>query len=135
MIWFQDIIDNQELSTIINISFIIPGISFVKINTVITELINLEEKLMAKKNVIVKSDLRKNLPEVAAFIRELADKVETGQVTLVQSGQDVVIDLPETVSFELEYYEQPKKRGLKKQIEIELQWTEGDQKRESVTLG
>ena len=90
---------------------------------------------MAKKNVIVKSDLRKNMPEVAAFLRELADKVETGQVTLIQSGQDVVIDLPETVSFELEYYEQPKKRGLKKQIEIELQWTEGDQKRESVTLG
>ena len=90
---------------------------------------------MAKKNVIVKSDLRKNLPDVAAFLRELADKVETGTVTLVQGGQDVVIDLPETVSFELEYYEKPKKSGLKKQLEIELEWTEGDQKRQSVTLG
>ena len=90
---------------------------------------------MAKKNVIVKSDLRKNLADTAAFLRELADKIETGQVTLVQSGQDVVIDLPETVSFELEYYEQPKKHGLKKQLEVELQWTEGDQKRDSVTLG
>jgi amphi-Trp domain-containing protein len=90
---------------------------------------------MAKKNVIVKSDLRKNLPDVAAFLRELADKVETGTVTLVQGGQDVVIDLPETVSFELEYYEQPKKHGLKKQLEIELEWTEGDKKRQSVTLG
>ena len=84
---------------------------------------------MAKKNVIVKSDLRKKLPDVAIFLRELADKVETGTVTLVQGGQDVVIDLPETVSFELEYYEQPKKSGLKKQLEIELEWTEGDQKR------
>lgn len=63
---------------------------------------------MAKKNVIVKSDLRKNLPDVAAFLRELADKVETGTITLVQGGQDVVIDLPETISFELEYYAQPK---------------------------
>ena len=90
---------------------------------------------MAKKNVIVKSDLRKNLPDVAVFLRELADKVETGTVTLVQGGQDVVIDLPETVSFELEYYEQPKKHGLKKQLEIELEWTEGDKKRQSVTLG
>jgi len=90
---------------------------------------------MAKKNVIVKSDLRKTLPDVAAFLRELADKVETGTVTLVQGGQDVVIDLPETVSFELEYYEQPKKHGLKKQLEIELEWTEGDKKRQSVTLG
>jgi len=90
---------------------------------------------MAKKNVIVKSDLRKNLPDVAVFLRELADKVETGTVTLVQGGQEVIIELPETVSFELEYYEQPKKSGLKKQLEIELEWTEGDQKRQSVTLG
>ncbi|MCK4801963.1 MAG: amphi-Trp domain-containing protein [Anaerolineales bacterium] len=90
---------------------------------------------MAKKNVIVKSDLRKKLPDVASFLRELADKVETGQVTLVQGGQDVIVEMPETVSFELEYYEQPKKGGLKKQLEIELQWVEGEKKRQSVTLG
>jgi amphi-Trp domain-containing protein len=90
---------------------------------------------MAKKNVLVKSDLRKNLADSAAFLRELADKVESGQVTLVQSGKDVVIDLPETIGFEIEYYEQPKKRGLKRQLEIELQWTEGGRKRQSVTLG
>lgn len=90
---------------------------------------------MAKKNVIVKSDLRKKLPDVASFLRELADKVETGQVTLVQGGQDVIVEMPETVSFELEYYEQPKKGGLKKHLEIELQWVEGEKKRQSVTLG
>jgi len=90
---------------------------------------------MVKKNVLVKSDLRKNLPDAAAFLRELADKIETGQVTLVQGGQEVVIDLPETISFELEYYEQPKKRGLKKQLEIELEWSEGGKKHKSVTLG
>ncbi|MGB2962688.1 MAG: amphi-Trp domain-containing protein [Anaerolineales bacterium] len=90
---------------------------------------------MAKKNVLVKSDLRKNLPDVAAFLRELADKVETGQVTLVQDGGDVIVELPDTVSFEIEYYEQPKKGGLKKQLEIELQWMEGGKKRQSVSLG
>ena len=90
---------------------------------------------MAKKNVLVKSDLQKNLPDVATFLRELADKVETGQVTLSQSGEDVVVDLPETVSFELEYYEQPKKHGIKRQLEIELQWTEGGKKHQDVTLG
>jgi len=89
---------------------------------------------MAKKNVLVKSDLRKSLPDAAAFLRELADKIETGQVTLVQDGNDVVIDLPETISFELEYYEQPKKQGLKKQLEIELEWKEGGRKHKSVSL-
>jgi amphi-Trp domain-containing protein len=90
---------------------------------------------MAKKNVLVKSDQRKNLSDSAAFLRELADKIESGQVTLMQGGKDVVIDLPETVSFELEYYEQPKKRGLKKQLEIELEWTEGGRKHKAVSLG
>lgn len=90
---------------------------------------------MAKKNVLVKSDLRKNLAETAAFLRELADKVETGRVTLTQGGKDVVVDLPETVSFEVEYYEQPKKHGLKRQLEIELEWIEGGRKRQDVALG
>ena len=90
---------------------------------------------MAKKNVLVKSDQRKNLADSAAFLRDLADKVESGKVTLVQGGQDVVVDLPDTVSFELEYYEQPKKHGVKKQLEIELQWTEGGKKKQNVTLG
>jgi amphi-Trp domain-containing protein len=89
---------------------------------------------MARKNVIVKSDLRKQLSEVAAFLRELADKIETGKVTLVQGDQDVQVDLPGTISFELEYYEKPKKRGVKKQLEIELQWTEGNKKHQSVSL-
>ena len=75
---------------------------------------------MAKKKVIIKSDLRKKLPDVAIFLREFADKVETGQVTLVQGGQDVIVEMPETINFELEYYEQAKKGGLKKQLEIEL---------------
>ena len=90
---------------------------------------------MAKKNVIVKSELRKTLPEVASFLRELADKVETGKVTLVQAGQDVTVELPDSVDFELEYYEQTKKNGLKKQLEIELEWVEGEKKHQSVTLG
>jgi amphi-Trp domain-containing protein len=85
--------------------------------------------------VLVKSDLRKTLPEVAAFLHELADKVESGEVTLLQGGQDVSIALPDTVSFELEYYEKPKKQGVKKQLEIELEWVEGGKKHQAVSLG
>ena len=90
---------------------------------------------MAKKNVLVKSDQRKNLADSAAFLRDLADKIERGKVTLVQGGKDVEVNLPETVSFELEYYEQPKKYGVKKQLEIELEWTEGGKKKQDVSLG
>ena len=54
---------------------------------------------------------------------------------MVQGSQDVVIDLPGSVSFEVEYYEQPKKRGMKRQLEIEIQWSEGGRTRQGVSLG
>jgi amphi-Trp domain-containing protein len=90
---------------------------------------------MSKKNVLVKSDQRKKLSDVAVFLRELADKIESGQVTLMQGGQDVQIELPQTVMLELEYYEKAKKHGVKKQLDIELEWTEGGKKRQGVSLG
>jgi amphi-Trp domain-containing protein len=90
---------------------------------------------MAKKNVLVKSAQIKDLADAAVFLRELADKIESGQITLVQGGQDIVVDLPDTVNFELEYYEQSKNHGLNRQLEIELQWSEGGKKKQGVTLG
>ena len=93
------------------------------------------EERWPRKTCLLKVIKEKNLADAGAFLRDLADKVESGKVTLVQGGKDVVVDLPETVSFELEYYEQPKKHVLKKQLEIELQWTEGGKKKQGVTLG
>ncbi len=93
---------------------------------------------MAKKNVLVKSDVRKSLPDVAAFLRELADKIESNQVTLHQGADEVSLTLPETVDFELEFTEKmKKKKGVKRQLEIEIEWyKDGAQgKREEVSLG
>lgn len=93
---------------------------------------------MAKKNVLVKSDVRKSLPDVAAFLRELADKIESNQLTLHQGADEVSLTLPETVDFELEFTEKmKKKKGVKRQLEIEIEWyKDGAQgKREEVSLG
>jgi amphi-Trp domain-containing protein len=102
------------------------------------EVNNLKETAMAKKNVIVKSDVRKSLPDVAAFLRELADKIEANQVTLQQGPDEVSLTLPDTVDFELEFTEKmKKKKGVKRQLEIEIEWyKDGSRgKREEVSLG
>lgn len=93
---------------------------------------------MAKKNVIVKSDVRKSLPDVAAFLRELADKIEANQVTLQQGPDEVSLTMPDTVDFELEFTEKmKKKKGVKRQLEIEIEWYKDGArgKSEEVSLG
>ncbi len=91
---------------------------------------------MAKKNVIVKSDVRKSLPDVAAFLRELAAKIETNQVTLMQGADEIDITMPDTVEFEVEFTEKmKKKKGLKKQLEIEIEWYQGGSKHQEISLG
>ena len=91
---------------------------------------------MAKKKILVKSDVRMSLPDVATFMRELADKIESNQVTLQQAGDEVNITLPETVDFEIEFTEkQKKKKGTKKQLEIEIEWYQDGSKHQPVSLG
>lgn len=89
---------------------------------------------MAKKTILFKSDERKNLKEVAAFLRQLADKIESGEVVLRRGAEEVKLRLPATVDFEIEAEAKPKKRGTQQSLEIEIEWYEGESG-DSVTLG
>jgi amphi-Trp domain-containing protein len=89
---------------------------------------------VAKKTVLFKSDERKNLEDIADFFRQLADKLEDGEIVLRRGTDEVNLKLPKTVDFEIKAEEQPKKRGVKQGIEIEIEWYEGESV-DSVTLG
>ena len=89
---------------------------------------------MAKKTILFKSDQRKNLKEVAEFFRQLADKLESGEIVFRRGTDEVKLKLPKTVDFEIEAEEKHKKRGVQQSIEIEIEWYEGESG-ESVTLG
>ena len=89
---------------------------------------------MAKKEILFKSDERKTLPDVAAFLRQLADKIETGKVVLQLGSEEVKLHLATTVEFEVEVEQKPKIRGKKQSLEIEIEWYEGESG-DSVTLG
>lgn len=90
---------------------------------------------MGKKEVLIKSDEPKAREQVAAFLRELADKVEAGEVTLQQGEQEVAFSLPPIVELEVEVEQKEKKRGTKYSLEIEIEWMNGVPGGESLTLG
>lgn len=89
---------------------------------------------MSKKHVLFKSEEWKSRQSTAAFLRELAGKLEAGEVTLRRGTEEVTLTLPETVELEIEVTEKAKEHKTQRELEIEIEWTE-EQTKGSVTLG
>jgi amphi-Trp domain-containing protein len=82
---------------------------------------------MGTEKVLMKSEERKSLGEVAGFLRQLADKVESGQVTLQQADTELSFALPGIVTLEVKVDEEDKKGRTKLGLEVEIEWYEGDE--------
>jgi amphi-Trp domain-containing protein len=80
---------------------------------------------MAKKTVLMSSKERVSRTDAAAFLRQLADKLEAGSVSLIQGDHEVLLDIPAQVKLEVDAKDKPKRRGTQRQLEIEIEWTVG----------
>jgi amphi-Trp domain-containing protein len=89
---------------------------------------------MAEKQTLFRAEEWKSRQSTAAFLRELADNLETGQITLRRGEEEVTLSLPETVELEIQVTEKVKEQKTEREIEIEIEWTE-EQVEGSVTLG
>ena len=78
------------------------------------------------EKILFKSEEPKNLKEAADILRQIADKVETGNVVLKKGNQEVNILIPPKVVVEIEAEEKFKKGQIKKSLEIEIEWIEGE---------
>lgn len=90
---------------------------------------------MGRKTIHLKSKERRGRSDLAAFFRELADKIERNDVVLQQGTDEVRLDLPESVEFEVEVEEKEKRSGSEFEIELEIEWHEQEKKDEQVSLG
>jgi amphi-Trp domain-containing protein len=90
---------------------------------------------MSKKTTLFKSEERHDLQEVADFLRDLADRLEGGEVVLRRGDREVTVQLPDRVELEIEVEKKEKKRKTKHSLEIEIEWKEGDFSGGPVTLG
>ncbi len=83
---------------------------------------------MGKETRLFKSEERMARAAAAAFLRELADKVEGGEVVLRQGGEELTLTLPESLVLEVQAEDEDKgARGIQHSLEVELAWFDGEQ--------
>jgi amphi-Trp domain-containing protein len=83
----------------------------------------LEEK-MEQEKILFKSEEPRTAAEAANFLRQLATKVEQRQITLRRGAEELILELPETLTIELKAEEEIKKGKTTRSLEIELEWFE-----------
>ena len=93
---------------------------------------------MGRETILFKSEEKKSLSEVTAFLRELADKLDTNKVVFMQGKQSVKVKVPRNVELEIKVEKEVGKRKSKKKLEVEIEWVlgaEGKKGPGSVKLG
>jgi amphi-Trp domain-containing protein len=80
---------------------------------------------MGAEKILFESEERKDIDEVAGFLRQVADKLQQGALTLKRDANEVHLSFPPAVILELKAEEEMKKSGKKYSFEIEIEWIEG----------
>lgn len=80
---------------------------------------------MGRETILFKSEERKTVAEAAAVLRTIADKIESGSVTLTSPSGEVQLTIPANVTLEIKAEEEQGSR-LKRSLEMEIEWAEGD---------
>lgn len=80
------------------------------------------------KNKLFEHKEQKSRSETATKLRQLADQIEQGTVTLQDGSSQATLQLPETISMELEAENKTKDNQTEHELEIEFKWMEGSQK-------
>lgn len=82
---------------------------------------------MGIETILFKSEEKKSAGDIAGTLRHIADKIDSGNITLQQGSDKVTIDFPPNMVLELKVEEEQGRR-LKKSLEIELEWIVGEEK-------
>lgn len=87
---------------------------------------------MGREKTLFTSKERKSSVEIVAILRNIADRIEQGSMTLRQNENEVVLDFPQQMTLEIKVEDEVKKRkGTKRELEIELEWYLGADDRQT----
>jgi amphi-Trp domain-containing protein len=89
---------------------------------------------MGKETVLFKSEEKKTSSDVAIALRQIADKIDDGTMSLKKGSEEITIEFPKNMVLELKVEEEQGKKRLKKSFEIELEWIVGDDQAIGATI-
>ena len=78
--------------------------------------------MSGRKRVHYKSKDQMSRGDLAAFLRSLADRIESGTVQLTSPIGDATVELDERLELEVEYETKEKKGGRRHELELEIEW-------------
>ncbi len=85
------------------------------------------ESKMGKEVRLFKSEERKTRADVSQFLRQVADKLDGGQVVLRQGSEEITLEIPHNLILEVQVEDEDKKRkGIQHSLELEIKWFDGD---------
>jgi amphi-Trp domain-containing protein len=88
---------------------------------------------MGRETVLFKSEEKKSSIEIADALRKIADKIDDGTMTLKKGPDEIRLDFPPNMVFELKI-EEESGRKHKKSFEIELEWIDGEEPTDGATI-
>ena len=89
---------------------------------------------MGKETVLFKSEEKKASSEIANTLRQIADKIDDGNMILKQGSKEITLEFPKNMVLELKIEEEQGKKRLKKSFEIELEWIIGEEQADGATI-
>ena len=76
---------------------------------------------------LFKSEERKNRSDVSAFLHQLADKILAGQIVLRQGDEEITLQIPHGLIFEIQVEDEDKgTKGTQHSLEVEIKWFDDD---------
>ena len=91
---------------------------------------------MGRETRLFKSKERKSRSDVSAFLHQLADKIDAGQVVLRQGQEEITLQLPHSLTLEIQVEDEDKRRkGIQHSLEVEIKWFDNEEIYASLELG
>ena len=88
---------------------------------------------MVKETVLFKSEEKKSSGEIADALRKIADKIDGGTMTLKKGPDEIKLEFPPNMVFELKI-EEESGRKHKRSFEIEMEWIIGEEQTDGAKI-